>query len=76
MIAKEVLAGFVDDGLHPTPGLRIVKRPVGQMNAEGNRLERNVQNGIRKTLIILEPIIFKTNLMLPPPLRPAQRSCR
>ena len=76
MITKDVLAGFVDVGLHPTPGLRIVKRPVGMLNAKGNGIERSVQSGIRKTLIILGPITCRRNLMMPPHLRPPQKSYR
>jgi len=48
MIIKDGPVGFVDVGLHPTPVLRIVKRPVGMINAKGNGIERSVQNGIRK----------------------------
>jgi hypothetical protein len=76
MITKGGPVGFVGVGLHPTPGLRVVKRLVGLPNAKGNGIERSVQNGIRKTLIILKPIIFKRNLMLPPHLRAPHRSCR
>jgi hypothetical protein len=65
MIAKDVLAGFVVAGLRPIPGLRIGKRPAGMLNAKGNGIERNVNNGTRKTPIILNPIIFKRNSMPP-----------
>ncbi|UCF85849.1 MAG: hypothetical protein JSV50_09515 [Desulfobacteraceae bacterium] len=74
MIVKDVLAGFVDVGLHPTPGLRIVKRPVGMLHAKGNGIERNVRNGTRKTRIILGPITCRRNLMLLPHLRKPQKS--
>jgi len=76
MITKDGPVGFVGVGLHPTPGLRIVKRPVGMLNAKGSGIERSVQNGIGKTPIILKPIIFKRNLIPPPHLRPPHRSCR
>jgi len=63
MITKDGPVGFVGVGLHLTPDLRVVKRPVEIWNVKKNGTENNATHGIKIIPIILGPITYKRNLI-------------